>query len=68
MKQPAPIKWRNNPNDYSFPRSSKEAFGYEFTEDDFNEPLEKRAEYAPVIALTIVLGLWVLIALIETGV
>lgn len=35
MKQPAPIKWRNNPNDYSFPRSSKEAFGYEFSEDDF---------------------------------
>lgn len=57
-KNPPPIKWRNNPADYGFPRSSKEAFGFEIKDGEleFKEEV-KRGAWVWVVGLVLVLVL-----------
>lgn len=60
-KNPPPIKWRNNPLDYNYPRTSKEAFGFDIGEEEleFKEEV-KRSAWVWVAWLFFVLVLGVL--------
>lgn len=34
-KTPAQVKWRDDPRDYQYPRTSRDAFGYDLRDEDF---------------------------------
>lgn len=41
-KNPPPIKWRNNPLDYNYPRTSKDAFGFDIGDGELEFPAKGR--------------------------
>jgi len=43
-KTPPPVKWRYNPLDYNYPRTSKDAFGYDIKDGELEFVQETRSD------------------------
>lgn len=57
-----PIKWRNNPLDYNYPRTSRDAFGYGIKDGELELPKSKgTSDWVYVLVLMVVLLFWVIL-------